>query len=204
MSVSLWSQGLQHTRLPCLSLSPEVCSNSCPLTQWCHPTISSSVVPFSCLQSFPESGSFPKNWLFTSGGQDTGASALASVLSMNIQGLFPLGLTGLIFLLSKGLSKVFSSTTVWKHQFIFIFMTSFKTFETYLLIHKWKWNCSVVSDLCNSIDCSPWNSLGQNTGVDSFTLLQGIFPTQGLNPGLLHCRWILYQLSHKGSASSIK
>ena len=98
--------------------SPGVYSNSCPLTRWCHPTISSSVVPFSsCLQSFPASGSFPVSWLFMSGGQSIGASASASVLPMNIQGWFLLGLTGLISFLSKGLSRVFSSTTVRRHQF---------------------------------------------------------------------------------------
>ena len=99
--------GLQHTRLLCPSLSPGVCSNSCPLSWWCHPTTSSSVVPFSsCPQSFPSSGSFPMNRLFTSCGQSIGVSALASVLSMSGQGWFPLGLTGLISLLSKGLSRV--------------------------------------------------------------------------------------------------
>ena len=92
--------------------------NSCPLSQWCHPTISSSVLPFSsCLQSFPASGSFPMSWFFTSGSQNIGVSASASVFSMNIQGWFPSGLTGLISWLSMGLSKVFSSTSVWKHQF---------------------------------------------------------------------------------------
>ena len=95
-----------------------VYSNSCPLSWWCHPTISSSVTSFSsCLQSFPASGSFPMSWLFASGGQNIGASASASALSVTIQGWFPLGLTRLISLLSKGLSRVFSSTTVWKHQF---------------------------------------------------------------------------------------
>ena len=109
---------LQHTRLPCPSLSPGVCSNSCPLSRWCHRTISSSVALFFfCLQSFPASGSFPMSRLFTSGGQSTGASASASVFSVNIQGWFPLGLTGLISLQSKGLSRVFSSTTVRKCQF---------------------------------------------------------------------------------------
>ena len=102
----------------CPSLSPGVCSKSCPLNQWCHPTISSSVIPFSfCLQSFPTSGSFPMTPLSTSGGQKFGASA--SVLPMNIQGWFPLRLTGLISLLFKGLSRVFSSTTVQKHQFFY-------------------------------------------------------------------------------------
>ena len=95
---------LQHIRLPCASLSPRACSNSCPLNQWCYPTISSSVAPFSsCLQSFPASVSFPMSRFFTSGGQSIGA--LASVLSVNIQCWFPLGLTVLISLLSKGLSK---------------------------------------------------------------------------------------------------
>ena len=90
-----------HTRLPCSSLSPGVCSNSCPLSQWRHPTISSSVIPFSvCPQSLPASVSFPVSQLFASGGQSIGASASASVLPMNIQGWFPLGLTGLISLLS--------------------------------------------------------------------------------------------------------
>ena len=116
MSDSSWLHGLQDARLPCPSLSPGVCLNPCPLCQWCYPTISSSVVLFfSCPQSFPASGSFPMNQLFASGGQSIGASA--SVLPMNIQGRFPLGLTDLISLLSKGLSRVFSSTTVWKHQF---------------------------------------------------------------------------------------
>ena len=118
VSDSLRPQGLQHTRLPCPSSSPGACSNSCPLCQWCHPTISSSVVPFSsCLQSFPASGSFPIGQFFTSGGQSIGASASASVLLMNIQDWFPLGLIGLISLQSKGLSRVFSNTTVQKHQF---------------------------------------------------------------------------------------
>ena len=98
--------------------SPGACSNSRPLSQWCHPTISSSAVPFSsCLQSFPASGYFPMSQFFPSGGQSTGASELASVLPMNIQDWFPLGWTGLITSLSKGLSRVFSNTTVHKHQF---------------------------------------------------------------------------------------
>ena len=115
VSYSLWPYRLQHTRLPCPSLFPRVCSNSYPLSQWCHPTISSSVAPFSsCLQSFPASGSFPMSWLFTSGGQSIGASE--SAFPMNIRGWFLLELTGLISLLSKGLSRVFSSTTVPGHQ----------------------------------------------------------------------------------------
>ena len=118
MSESLQPHGLQHTRFPCLSPSPRACSNSCPLSQWCHPTVSSSVIPFSsCLLSFPASGSFPVSQLFPSGVESIETSASVSVLQMNIQGWFPLGLTGLISLLSKGLSRVFSSTTVKKHQF---------------------------------------------------------------------------------------
>ena len=118
MSNFLWPHGLQYARLPCPSPTPGACSNSCPLSQWCHPTISSSVVHFSCLQSFPVSGSFPMSWLFASGDQSIGASASASVLPMNIQGWFPLGLTILISLQSKRCSRVFSSTTVRKHQFL--------------------------------------------------------------------------------------
>ena len=111
------THGLQHARLPCPSPSPRVCSNSHPLSQWCHPTISSSAASSSCPQSFPESGSFPMSQLFTSHGESIRALASASVLRMNRQGWFPLGLTGLISLQSRGLSRVFSSTTVWKHQF---------------------------------------------------------------------------------------
>ena len=103
MSDSLWPDGLQYSRLPCPSPSPGAYSNPCPLNQWCHPTISSSVIPFSsCLQYFLVSGPFLMSWLFTSGGQNIGASALASVLLMNIQDWFPLGLTGLNSLQSNG------------------------------------------------------------------------------------------------------
>jgi len=117
MSDSLWPHGRQHARPPCPSPTPRACSNSCPSSQGCHPTISSSVVPFSsCLQSFPESGSFPMSQFFASGGQSVGASTSASVLPMNIQGWFPLGLTGLILLQSKGLSRVFSNTLVFSNS----------------------------------------------------------------------------------------
>ena len=151
MSNSLQPHGLQHTRLACPSPTPGACSKSCPSSRWCHPIISSSVVPFSsCLQSFPASGSFPVNQFFSSGGQSIRASASALVLPMNIQDWFPFGLTGLIFLLPTGFSRVFSNTTV------------------------------------------------QN-GVGSYSLFQGILPTQRLNLGLLHCRQILYHLSHQGS-----
>ena len=114
---TLWPHGLHHASLPCPSPSPRVCSNSCPLGQWCHPTILSSVIPLSCLQSFPSSGSFWMSRIFVSGSQTIGASASASVLPMNIQNRFPLGLTSWISLQSKGLSRVFLSTTVQKHQF---------------------------------------------------------------------------------------
>ena len=117
MSDSLWPHGLEHTELPCPSLSPRVYSNSCPSSQWGHPTISSSVIPFSCLQSFATSSSFPVSQLFASGDQSIGGSVSTSVLPMNIQDWFPLRFTGLISLQSKGLSRVFSNTTVQKHQF---------------------------------------------------------------------------------------
>ena len=107
----------QHTRPPCPSPTPGAYSNSCPLSQWCHPTISSSLVPFICLQSFPASGSFKMNQLFASGGQSIGVSASTSILPVNTQDWFSLGWTGWISLQSKGLSRVFSSTTVQKHQF---------------------------------------------------------------------------------------
>ena len=118
VSNSLWSLESQQTRPPCPSPAPRVYSNSCPLSRWCHPTISSSVVLFSsCPQSFPASGSFPMSQLFTSGGQSTGVSASTSVLPMNTQDLSPLEWTGWNSLQYKGLSRVFSNTTVQKHQF---------------------------------------------------------------------------------------
>ena len=118
MSDSLWPHGLQHARPPCPSPTPGVYSNSCPLSQSCHPTISSSVIPFSsCPQFFPVSGSFQMSQLFTWGGQSIGVSASTSVLPMNTQDWSPLGWTGWISLQSKGLSRVFSNTTVQKHQF---------------------------------------------------------------------------------------
>ena len=118
MSDSLWPHALWHARLLCPSLSPRVCSHSCPLSRWCYLTISSSVTPFSfCLWVLPASGCFPVSLLFVLGDQSFGSSALALVLPMNIQGWFPLGFAGLISLQSKGLSRVFSSATVQKHQF---------------------------------------------------------------------------------------
>ena len=118
VSDSLQSHGLKNTRFPCPSPTPIAYTNSCPLSRWCHPTISSSVIPFSShLQSFPASGSFPMNQFFASGGQRIGVSASASVLPMNIQDWFPLGWIGWISLQSKGLSRVFSNTTVRKQPF---------------------------------------------------------------------------------------
>ena len=137
MSDSLQPHGLQHTRLPCPSPTPRACSNSCPSIQWCHPTISSSVVPLSShLQSFPASGYFPMSQFFTSGGQSIGVSASASVLPKNIQDWFPLGLTDWISLQFKGPSRVFSNTTVQKHQF---FCIQFLYSPTLTSIHDyWK------------------------------------------------------------------
>ena len=118
MSDSLRPHGVQHARLPCPSLSPGFCSNSYPLSQWCQPIISSSAAPFSsCPQSFPASRSCPMSWLIASSSQRIGASTSASVLPMNIQSWFPLGLTGLISVLSKRLLRVFSSITTWNHRF---------------------------------------------------------------------------------------
>ena len=118
VSDSLQPHGLQHTRPPCPSPTPRARSNSCPSSQRCHPTISPSVIPFSsCPQSFPTSGSFLVSQFFTSGGQSIGVSASASVLPMNIQDLFPIAWTGWISLQSMGLSRVFSNTTVQRHQF---------------------------------------------------------------------------------------
>ena len=134
MSNSLGPLGLQHARLPCPTWTPRAYSNSCPSSRWCISTISSSVIPFSsCLQSFPASGSFLMSWLFTSGGQSTGVSASASVLPMNIQDWSPLEWTGWISLQSKGLSRVFSNTTVQKHQFFSTQPSLWSNFH----IHTW-------------------------------------------------------------------
>ena len=136
VSDSLWPHGLQHSRLPCPLPTPRAYSNSCPSSWWCHPTISSSVIPFSfCLQSFPASRSFPVSQFFPSGGQSIGTSTSASVLPMNIQVWFPLGLTGLIFLQFKELSRVFSNTTVQKHH-----SSAFSLLYRPILtsIHDWK------------------------------------------------------------------
>ena len=136
---SLQSHGLQHTRLPSSSPTPGTYSNSGPLLWWCHPIISSSVFPcFSCLQSFPGSGSFPMSQFFISGGQSIGVSASASVLPMNIQDWFPLGWTGRISLQSKGLSIVFSKTRVQKHQFFGtqLYSPTLTSIHDYWIIHS--------------------------------------------------------------------
>ena len=137
MSDCLQLHGFWHARLFCPSPDPGACSNSCPSCWWCHPTISSSVVTFSsCLQSFPASGSYPRSRFFARGGQSIGVSVSASVLPMNIQDWVPLGLTGLISLPSKGLSRIFFNTKVEKHQF---FSTSFLYRPTLTSIHDyWK------------------------------------------------------------------
>ena len=147
---SLQPHGLQHATLPCPSLSPRVCSNSCPLCWWYQPIISSSASCFSyCPQSFSTSESFPMSQLFTSGGQIIGASASISVLPVNIQGWFPLGLTGLISLISKGLSRVFSSTSLKASMFqcsaLFfvllshLYMTTLKTIALtrQIFVNRW-------------------------------------------------------------------
>ena len=133
---SLWPHGLQHARPPCPSPTPEVHSNPCPSSQWCHPTICSSVVPFSsCPQSFPASGSFQMNQVFSSGGQSLGVSASTSVLPMNTQD-WSLGWTGWISSQSKGLSRVFSNTTVKKHQFFGAQLSSQSNSHPYMTTGK--------------------------------------------------------------------
>ena len=146
MSDSLQSHGLQHARLPCLSPTPGGCSNSCPLSWWCHPTISSYVVPFSSLlQSFPASGAFQMSQFFSSGGQSIGVSASASVLPMNTQDWFPLGLTGWISLQSKGHSRVFFNTTVlWRSAFFMVQLSQ----------DYWKNHSFDYIDLCWQSDVS--------------------------------------------------
>ena len=138
--LTLWSHGLQHTRLPCPSSMPRAFSNLCPSSRWCHPTNLSSVILFSSvflfssyLQSFPALGSFPMSQFFTSGGQSIGVSASTSVLPMNIQDWFPLGWSGWISLQFKGLSRVFSNTTVQKHQLFGIQLS----LQSNSSIHTW-------------------------------------------------------------------
>ena len=153
ISDSLLPHESQHARPPCPSPTPRVYSNSCPSSWWCHPTISSSVIPlFSCLPSFPASGSFPMNQFFASGSQSIGASASASVLPMTIQDWFPLGWIGWVSLLSKGLVRVFYSTTVQKHQFFGTQLSLWSNphIQTWLLEKPQLW----LDDLCQQSNVS--------------------------------------------------
>ena len=179
-----------HAKLPCSTLSPGVCSDSWQSSWW---SISSSIVPFSsCLQSFPASGSFPMSQFFTSGGQCIRVSASASVLPMNIQGWFPLGLPGLSSLQSKELSRVLSRTYSSKVPIllpsVFFMVLCVKVTQSCLTLY-------------NPMDYTVHGILQARIlkWVAFLSLLQQIFSTQILNPGILHCRWILYQLNHKGS-----
>ena len=161
MSNSLWPYGLKRARLPCRSPTPGAYSNSSPLSWWCHPAISSSVIPFSCcLQSFPVSGSFQMSQFFTSGGRSIGASASASVLPMNIQD-WSLEWTGWICLQSKGLSRVFSNTTVhiYTNNSVYLMSITFKIFFSFLienrsfyweyLFHYWTASTLVLCKIIN-------------------------------------------------------
>ena len=154
MSDSLRPHEFKHARPLCPSSTPGVHSNSHPSSWWCHPAISSSVVPFSCPQSLPASESFPMSQLFTWGGQSIGVSASASVLPMNTQHWSPLGWTGWIFLQSKGLSRVFSNTTVQKHQFSFLYspnLTSYMTTGKTIALARWTFVGKVMSLLFNML-----------------------------------------------------
>ena len=163
----LWPHGLQHTRSPCLLPTPGVFSNSCPLSWWFHPTILSFVVPFSsCLKSFPASGAFQVSHVFASGDQSIVVSASASVLPMNIQDWFALGLTSVISLQSKGLSRVFSNTTIqnqffWHSAFFIVqlshpYMVTGKAIALTAAAAKSLQSCPT---LCDSIDGSPPGSV---------------------------------------------
>ena len=160
MSDSLQPHRLQHVRPPCPSPIPTACSNSCPLSWWCHPTISSSVIPFSsCLRSFPSSGSFHMSQFFTSGGQSIGASASASVLPTMIQDWLSLGLTGLISLQSKGFSRVFPTP---QFKIINSLALSLLCGPTLTSIHDyWKNHSFDCKDLCWQSDVSPFNMLSR-------------------------------------------
>ena len=175
--------GLKHARPPSPSLSPGIFSNLCPLSWWCHSTISSSITPFSaCHESFPASESLPMSRIFNSGGKSFGASASASVLPINIQGWLPSGLTGLISLLYKGLSRVFSSTTVQKHQF-------FGTHNKFNDCHKFNFSFTVTKKkIPNSLLVnSPWPMIvleglsiptNSTTSNHSFLSLLQVYPFQ--------------------------
>ena len=168
MSDSLWPHGLKHARLSCPSPTPGACSDSCPSSQWCNPTTSSSVVPFSQLQSFPASGSFPVSQLFTWGGQSIGVSASASVIPMNIQDWYPLGLTGLIFLHFRGLWRVFSNTTiVQKYQFhLFVTALSMHRLAVMFLFLPFLATVGAINDECSTLTSKGGQDLiKRNMGV---------------------------------------
>ena len=183
VSDSLRPLELQHSRVPCPSPMPEVCSNSCPSSQWCHPTISSSVIPFFCLQSFPVSGSFPTSQFLTSGSQSIGVSASASDLQMKIQDWSPLALTGLISVQSKGLSRIFCNTTVQKHQFFGHQLCLWSNFH----IHTWLMEITIA--------LTRWTFVGKVMSL-LFNMLSRLiiafFP---------RCKWIL--ISWLQSASTV-
>ena len=159
MSDSLQCHGLQHARSPCPSPTPGAYSNSCPLSRWCHPTFSSSVVPLFCLQSFPALGSFQMSQFFASDGQSIGVSASASVLPMNMQEWFLLEWTGWISLQSKGPSRVFSNTTVQKHQFFGTQLSLWSNSH----IHIWLLEKTELDykDLCWQSNVSDFNMLSR-------------------------------------------
>ena len=182
MSNSLWPHGLQHPRLPCPSLTPGAYSNSCPLSQWSHPTISSSVIPFSSRrQSIPESGFFPMSQFFTSGGQSIGAPASVSVLPMNIQDWFPLELTGWISLQSKGLSRVFSSITVQKYQLFCAQLSLWSNCH----IHTWPLNLGTVFLMRILLSSILWLAAGIPT-IESL-IVSSFYPTSS---------WCIFQWTH--------
>ena len=187
MSDSLWSHRLQHARPPCPSPTPGVYSNSCPLSWWCHPTISFSVIPFSsCLQSFPASESFQMSQFFDSGGQSVGFSASASVLPMNIQGWFPLVRTGWISLQSKEVSRVFSNTTVQKHQ-----KEKLIRYKRDLYGNSWKYrNVNCQNSLCQ---CFLWSLIvGLSIPPQISIMKSNMFEKQKLILKTLGILWFLF------------
>ena len=186
MSNSLQPHGLQHARFPCPSPTPRICSDSCALIQWCHPTISYSVVPFSShLQSFPASGSFQMSQFFTSGGQSIGVSASASVLPMNTQDWFPSEWTGWISLQSKGLSRVFSNTTVQKHQF----------FGAQLSYNPTLSNCQMyITVLLTIVPCLCSSELIHlvTESLPPLINISPLLPPQPLAATILFCEFIIF------------
>ena len=183
MSDDLQPHEMQHARPPCPSPTPRVHPNSCPLSQWCHPTISSSVVPFSsCPQSFPASGSFQMSQLFASGSQSIGVSASTSVLPMSTQDWFPLGWTGWISLQSKRLSRVFSNTTVQKHQFF-----GTQLFFIVQLTARVRSDSCLLSQWCHPTISSfvfPFSSCPQSFPTSGFFQMSQFFASGGQRIGV--------------------